>query len=420
MTLPTTLPIKAEDTLAPVDLFQKNGYYLVGGKIFNHKILALQYASSTRSPIEWEFNSKEYGQLDWKQRLGVDIRVLYRMRAQQLRDKYEYLMVGWSGGGDSTTILYSFLHNNIRLDEVVITWPISQMNGKYRPSMDTSSTNMISEWDFSIRPQIEELKRKYPNLKITILDHLKDPNRNEDLDDTVLILEKHNYASVQRYRITDDLIKQRTETYQNVGYIMGISPVELCLYDDWLGVRFADFLTTTGPKSDYTLSGFKRNIEYFYWTPDLPELIREQAHMMLDHYKTHPDAIRMTLDRLTLNNKTRIFGLTHRKESSEGFRNLRKMIVYPDYPINNFQVIKPEDTHDLYESFKWFWANAHSKEYMDPWRSCINAHQALIDPQYFIKKNGRIIDYKRFWTKPYLVGSLPAEVMQKAFGKEYA
>lgn len=406
---------KAEDTVAPFEFFRKNGYYTVGGKIFNHKILALQYATVNRLPVQWEFNTKEFDQLDWSQRLGLDIRTLYRQRAQQLRDRYNYLIVGWSGGGDSSTVLYSFLNNGIHLDEVVVMWPITQTKGRYQPSRDTICSNILSEWDLAIQPQIEELKSRHPNLKITVLDYMQDLSTNEDKDDTILILEKNNYGSLQKYRAADDLLEQRTKKYHDVAWIMGASPVCIDLYDEWLMVKFNDLLANPGPKSDYTATGLRRNVELFYWSPDLPELVREQAHMMLDYYILHPEAIPLTLDWLRLDRSNIGFYQAHQKQSEELRRQIIKSVVYPDYPQDIFQAVKPKDYVYQTEMFEWFWSNPHSQEYIDSWDSCMRSHHSVIDPKYTITSNGRVIRYRAFESKIYAVGKLPVESMIKAF-----
>jgi len=45
---------------------------------------------------------------------------LYALRARQLREKYDYLVLYFSGGADSTNILKTFIDNNIFLDEIVM------------------------------------------------------------------------------------------------------------------------------------------------------------------------------------------------------------------------------------------------------------------------------------------------------------
>ena len=395
----------AHDTLAPVQFFQKNGYYAVGDKIFNHKIMAMQYSTSSRMPMTWNFNDEAYSQINWRQRLGIDLRSLYRLRAQQLRDKYKYLILAWSGGGDSTQMLESFLKNNIKIDELVIIWPVSTMQGKYRASTDTSSNNMLSEWDFSIKPKLDKIRESHPDLRITIADVFSDMSSREDSDDTVLITEKHSFASIQRFRALDSVIEKRVEQHLDVATVIGVGPTDVFLYDNWLAVQFVDQATNPGSKSDYTLKGWPRNIEFFYWTPDFPEIPREQAHALSDYLKTNPNELKK-ITRFVLN-KNRVFEKVYSPDF-ELYRRLYKSVIYPDYNPNTFQVVKPDDTHMFHTNYEWFHQNPHSKEFTDPWISTVKAHQSLIDPGFFDFYQGRVVRYRTFYSKPYLVDRLPA------------
>ena len=413
--------VKAEDTAAPLSFFKKNGFYSVGDKVFNHKIMAMQHATSTRLPMIWNFNNDDYGQINWRQRLGLDLRSIYKLRAQQLRSKYKYLILAWSGGGDSTQMLESFLQNNIHIDEVVIIWPVSRTKGKYRAVADTRSNNMISEWDFSIKPKLDEILGRYPNLKITIADVFSDMSVKEYADDTVLITEKHSFASIQRFRALDAILEKRIEQYQDVVTVLGVGPAEMFIYDNWLAVQFIDVATNPGSKSDYTLKGWHRNIEFFYWTPDFPEIPREQAHAMMDHLKCFPNDIRK-ISRLVLK-KDRTFQVTYTPPSSEAYRQMYKSVLYPDYKLDTFQVVKPTDTHLYHTNYEWFHQDLHSREFTDPWESAIRSHQSLIDPNFFKLHNDKVVGYSVLTSKPYLVDRFPpneaiSKILHELDGKE--
>lgn len=97
----------------------KLGYYTVGNEKFFSKPMALTKATETNQFPEWNFNNETFGAQDWLTDPTISIKELYRIRAQQLRDRYDYIRLEFSGGGDSTTALYSFVNNGIHIDEVV-------------------------------------------------------------------------------------------------------------------------------------------------------------------------------------------------------------------------------------------------------------------------------------------------------------
>ena len=85
----------------------KLGYYTVGSEKFFSKPLALTRATETNQFPEWNFSNEIFGAQDWTITPAINIRELYRIRAQQLRDQYDYIRLEFSGGGDS-----NFFRNN--------------------------------------------------------------------------------------------------------------------------------------------------------------------------------------------------------------------------------------------------------------------------------------------------------------------
>jgi len=392
------------DTAAPLEWFLQNGYYQVGSKIFAHKIYALQEASQSQQTIDWNFNKSIFDKFDWRKPLGINLLELYRIRAEQIRNKYRYIIAMWSGGGDSTTMVEAFCDNGIHLDEVVCVWPITQSQNLYTPNpLDRSGENMPSEWDFSIKPQIEKLKKKYPNLKITIIDQDL-AEKEEYRDDTVRIVGKHSYLAIQKGRHIDRLIQQRQETYgHGVATIWGISPVDVIKTDNWLSMYFCDQVMGQCMTSDYTLSGVHRKIEYFYWSPEFPELIREQAHVLLNDLNVNP------------HHRAYIYHYKLQKDGSflcqhsadyEITRQWKKSLIYPNYPRNQFQVAKQIDSHHFSTWETWFHRQSHAQEFLDPWQSAIQQHQKLIDSQYLVMHNSVVCRYKMFFSPFYTIGRI--------------
>jgi hypothetical protein len=391
------------DTCAPFEFFAKNGFYVVDNKIFNHKIHALQEASRTGQNVHWNFNDEAFAKFDWTHRLNLPLLEMYRMRAQQLRQKYQYLIACWSGGADSDAMLDSFLDNNIYLDELLVLWPTSLSPGKYVPSLDKSPENFMSEWDYSIKPKLEKLQTQYPKLRITIRDTFKNPPRDEDHDDTVLIVEKHSYGTIQKWRELDHVLRERSVQYHNVAAMLGVSPVEISILDNYATICFDDVALGPGIKSDFTLDGMPRNIEFFYWSPDFPELVREQAHAIVDRLELNPNTqnfignYKMNTDR-SLQKTVQPDG--------ELNRQFRKSILYPNYPLDTFQAKKPTDTHDRGSWETWFHGDPHSEEFLVAWKSAITSHQALIADRFCVKVNNKIVRYQRFQTRWYPIARL--------------
>ena len=101
------------------------GHYLVDGKIFNDKIKAILYANENKKNIDYNFFSEIFTAINWNQEPETSLDQLYKIRAQQLRDKYDYLIAFCSGGADSCQMALSFLKNDIHLDEIYAAAPLS-------------------------------------------------------------------------------------------------------------------------------------------------------------------------------------------------------------------------------------------------------------------------------------------------------
>ena len=91
------------------------GYYLVGDHKTYSKIEALEYAHLLNTPVKWIFNDAVFSTHPWHIDTGVDIKILYKKRAEQIRNKYDYIVIWYSGGVDSFTMLNTFKENKINL-----------------------------------------------------------------------------------------------------------------------------------------------------------------------------------------------------------------------------------------------------------------------------------------------------------------
>ena len=92
------------------------GFYKSDGVKFYSKYEAM--CLGTPSKTTWHYNDQLFSSFDWKKPSMMPLSELYRRRAEQLRNDYDYLILMYSGGADSENILDTFVTNNIHLDEV--------------------------------------------------------------------------------------------------------------------------------------------------------------------------------------------------------------------------------------------------------------------------------------------------------------
>ena len=140
----------------------KLGCYRVGPAKFYSKLEAIEAHTKTGIHPHWDFNEEVFSSIDWTKEPSETILELYGQRAKQLREKYDYIALMYSGGADSDTVLCSFLDNDIKIDEVA-----TYVN--YDATGDKDNFLNAETWNVAF-PRIEMLQQQYPWLKHRIID----------------------------------------------------------------------------------------------------------------------------------------------------------------------------------------------------------------------------------------------------------
>ena len=406
-----------EDTSAPFELFAPQGYYTVGNKIFNHKIYALKEASRSGVGLKWHFNDKVFGEMNWREPTKIPLTDLYAARARQLREKYDHLILWWSGGADSTSMLQAFLHNNIPLDEVFVGWPIKLTEGKYEPSLDPTVSNFVSEWDLVIKPGLQWLAANYPNIKISCIDSSNLVGKKDHNESIFSLTETFQYLNDQRVESIGPIIRERSRGGKSVANLMGISPPELVIVNGYLSAYFFDLNMSPFGKNEYVLDGVVRNYEYFYASPDMPELQREMSHAALDYVRANPHLVDL-FDHFKIHTNGSIVK-TFQSPHKQSRRRLLNRVFHPNYNHNNFQANKQNFV--LMTSGWWdiFYKHPDAQEFLDPHRWAVKSELALISPQYltFTKPDTTSLEhlesFRIFTSKFYPIGKIQTELNQK-------
>lgn len=263
------------------------GLYYVGDKTFISKSDALIFASKTNSAIYWDFNDDVFSKIDWRIPIETSLQELYRQRAQQLRDKYDYLSLFFSGGVDSTNVLHSFIDNNIFLDEIVM----------YRPSTFASSSNKIdktpknvySEIEFAAIPHLQKYL-KDPRTVVRIIDvdsATEELFNSEQLVSQFCTLNNMGTTPVAKIAmcVTDKIWRSLHDAGKKVAHIHGIDKPILSVNDGQYSFQFEDSTMSFNFESSLLSADAERlklhqYHEFFYWTPDLPQLVIKQCQVV--------------------------------------------------------------------------------------------------------------------------------------------
>lgn len=377
----------------------KLGYYTVGENIYFSKVQALIEGTRTDQFPHWNFNNEVYGKMQWQAEPATDLRELYRMRAQQLRDRYDYIRIEASGGGDSSTAVYSFLLNGIHVDEVVFRYPkageknIPVEGGNYR------CENTLSEAELAARPMLNWIATNFPRVKITVHDYSADMLVNKDRDESWVFSAKEflqpghvtkfpNYQTIEHRLLADQ--------GKSICVLYGIDKPKMCIKEGKWYLYFMDFQANYAnpDMGDYT------NItnEYFFWSPDLPEISVKQAHIIMRWFN-QPENRHMQFLAQWPN---------HSVSQRTTYENLIKPLIYPDYDPLTFQVTKPSSNF-YSEMDHWFYENFRDHKLYSSWQAGIKFVEGQIDNKYFNKEFGRVVSFVGFLSPFYYLGDTVVE-----------
>jgi len=356
------------------------GYYQVGTKKYTNKIFAAIDATETKQDMTWHFHDDIFSSI---KPIGVpNIKALYKERAQQLRDKYDYLILYFSGGSDSWTVLNSFLENNIKLDHIFVKWPMKAMDkGFYKPNaMDKSAFNFASEWDLVIKKDLDWLAQYHPEIKIEIgdwLDNLKQDYFNDDLFTNAV--HHHFMTNLLRVPCGSQTEKELVDQGKKVGSIYGVDKPVILENDKKCYFFFKDGAVTTCPIRKENPYG----TEYFYWTPDMPQIAVEQAYKVFQWYKNNKEQRNIIISNRNAPEKWK-WSEEKVSKNFETSANIIRSIVYPDWDLRKFQADKPIPVPEFDGKQKDYWLETRSEmqEIKKVWKYYWNSYIDKIDPKY--------------------------------------
>lgn len=369
-----------------------NGYYTVGDEYFAYKIPALLRATQTGQHPVWKFHSDVYSKLDWQKDLDISLDTLYQMRAKQLREKYDYLILSFSGGSDSTTMLKAFIDSKTHLDEIYVSWPFKATVGKYKISADDlRPENINSEWDLTILPQLTELVKLLPKTKFTI-DDWSDEIESIKIEENFGETAGDHLNPGWRLKIPriQENEKRLIQKGKKTATIYGIDKPQLVFKDGKLYCYFLDKLANIKYFSVFT----ERNTEFFYWTPDLPEITLVQARVIYNYLKLNPKQLSF------VNN---LGPVTSEKKFL--YDKICRKLIYEDYTKYNFFQAK-KGTSVIFNEYDYFlWSNKNLT-LMKSWEYELKNLISSIDKKYIEYRNDHLKDIVGFIDGMYCLGEI--------------
>lgn len=245
-------------------------YYSADKKIFVSKLEAFKYKERTGNEIYFYYHDDLYAAVDWKTEPPNSIDFYYREQAQRIRDNYDYVILCYSGGYDSSNILETFYFNNIKLDKIVVVGALSQ------DSHSGVDDNHNGELYHNIFPYLKELDLESITQVCDYSKMFNDPSNfciyqygNDWVNHVNGWYSPHNWfwMDLEKHVVPEQYKDKK------VAIIFGKDKPEL---RDGL-FRFTDTRITSYAYKEPFNQIHRIN---FYWDPEYPQILVKQLHML--------------------------------------------------------------------------------------------------------------------------------------------
>lgn len=255
-------------------------FWTCQGQAFHSKVMALEYASRHNTDIDLYFNNHEFADLPWTVEPDESIDELYARRARQLREKYDYIVIMYSGGSDSSTILKTFVRNNIKVDEVATY-------GGWNHTVDKFDDPVNLEITYSATELLKKcvslgIKVNYLNMLDTFEKVYDSPYWVYDADPR---LNADNHFKFHTAHARPDLVSM-IDRGLKVALIFGHDKPRIVFKDNAFYLAYLDVgaLATNVWPQMFDPGYIGPAMEFFYPNVDVPEIMIKQGHMIVNWY----------------------------------------------------------------------------------------------------------------------------------------
>lgn len=341
-------------------LSNKFGVYEAMGTTFKNKIDAF-YATIPHGHFpHWNFCEDIFSKYNWEIEPAESLSELYLGKAMQLRFKYDYIILSWSGGADSQNIAETFVKNNLKIDELIHRY--------YAPSLnhlitDRDARHLSNEMLYAVPVQIKKLRQYQPDIKLTLWECDKELvefwQENRNVDDTINNTTPNDYAKQRALRVCSPEALQKFSVI-----IYGNDKPRILYKDEKFYMYFHDELVYRNTNW-LDINDTDVECDLFYWTPESVKLLIKQGHIIKNWFKKNPQFLYLlTLDRS--------------KIDIEFLNEITNSLLYPGHDSSVWQVKKPKE-NQVPPAETWFVDNVGHTAHTNWQRALTHRSEAIKD-----------------------------------------
>lgn len=376
----------------------KLGCYRVGSLLTHSKLEAIELHTKTGIHPHWDFNEAVFSSYNWTIEPSKTILELYKERAQQLRDQYDYIVLMYSGGADSTTVLESFVNNDIKIDEVA-----SYIN--YNATGDKE--NWLNSEIFNVSvPTIDRIKEKHPYIKYRMIDlteltvdTFKKDTTKFDWIYSVNMFLNPNAASREDLPLKIKEWADIIYSGKKLCILWALDKPRVLHQDGQYVFSFIDFIDN-GPTVK-SISGLQPYTdELFYWTPDKPEILIKQGHLIKNYLSRFNVTSLPFVSTVKSDLAYRVVDGKKYWLSNHGVHQL----IYPQWDINTFTVGKPNSIVFTPRD-TWFYNIEKENDIKKNWKTGLDKLWSTVPDYWKNDVNDISHGLKASLSKEYILGT---------------
>ena len=385
------------------EINKKLGYYTVNGIEFDSKIQACFFAQEKNAKVKWHFNDIVFKTYNWENEPQLSLDQLYDLRAKQLRDTYDYIILSYSGGSDSQNIVESFIRQGLHLDEIIVN-TMEKANYKYTiiDPNNKDPRNAAAEHYLQTIPRLKEIEKRSPKTKITILD-MSDYLFESWLSagDASWIMDKKeglNPLNVTRFNyIHFDETRKKFDRSKKLALVLGIEKPRTFIHSNGdFYIRFNDRSTNIITIENHIKEYDNSTVEYFYWAPESIDILCKQAHVIKKWLELNPNKQQYWYGK---NMTADLFRTMHEREL--------RPILYSTWDNSWYQADKA--TLDWYSEFdSWYTEGHKGTKHHDIWKQGID--YVSKHASNFINKDHGFEDGLQIHSVNYRVTKMDSEI----------
>lgn len=264
-------------------------YYFDDGKKFSSKVEAYEYSLKSRKDFRLYYFDEVFSNLNWKIEPPHSLEYYYLEQAKRIRDNYDYVILCYSGGYDSTNILETFYFNNLKIDKIVTVGAFNE------DTLNQSDENHNGELYHNVFPYIKDLGLENIAQVCDYSKYFDDINNfsvlkfgNSWIDEVGARYSPHNWfwKDIEKYVVPKEWKEKK------VAIIFGKDKPSLMWFNDNSIQRNpthsakSGFAFTDGAALNYGNVFTYESCDRinFYWDPGFPQILIKQMHVLKRHY----------------------------------------------------------------------------------------------------------------------------------------